>query len=129
MTIEDTFGILTAKWQILHKPLFFNIKTSVNIVKCLTCLHNFLIKTEKTKPAEERLYLNEELLKEMRQNVNTTLDEEEDDDIDDENAFSDTDSFDDIDDVEENDQRSTSVHGKEVRNKLAMYFLTEMEPE
>lgn len=61
MTIEDSFGILVAKWQILHKTLGFNLETSINIVKCLICLHNFLITCELNNAEENKKYANEKL--------------------------------------------------------------------
>lgn len=97
MTIEDTFGIMTSKFQVLHKPFFLKLKTSINIVKALTCLHNFLIEAEKSKPTEDRRYLNEKVLNELHKNGRFTLEEDEDEPNDDDDDDTDSDFDDDND--------------------------------
>jgi len=42
-TIENAFGILTARWRILHKPLWMSTSNCENVFKALVCLHNFII--------------------------------------------------------------------------------------
>lgn len=42
-TIENAFGILTARWRILHKPLSTSITNCENVFKALVCLHNFIM--------------------------------------------------------------------------------------
>ena len=44
--IENTFGILVARWQILHTHLKVNVETSEHIIYALCWLHNFLISDE-----------------------------------------------------------------------------------
>ncbi|XP_071578129.1 uncharacterized protein [Temnothorax nylanderi] len=41
--IENTFGILGAKWQILNSTMSCSPKNVEQIVKALTCLHNFMM--------------------------------------------------------------------------------------
>jgi len=43
MSIENTFGIMAAKWQILHSYISCSTKHAEQIVKSLVCLHNFLM--------------------------------------------------------------------------------------
>ncbi|KAJ8933888.1 hypothetical protein NQ314_013741 [Rhamnusium bicolor] len=40
--IECSFGILTNKWRILHRPLNVNTEFAVDIVKACVVLHNFV---------------------------------------------------------------------------------------
>jgi hypothetical protein len=40
--IECSFGILTNKWRIFHRPLNVNIYMAVDIVKACVVLHNFV---------------------------------------------------------------------------------------
>uniref|UniRef100_A0A8C5MH56 DDE Tnp4 domain-containing protein n=1 Tax=Leptobrachium leishanense TaxID=445787 RepID=A0A8C5MH56_9ANUR len=40
--VECTFGILTNKWRILHRPLDVQVDFCVNIVKCCCILHNYV---------------------------------------------------------------------------------------
>nr|CAH7754653.1 unnamed protein product [Callosobruchus chinensis] len=40
--IECTFGILSNKWRILHRPVNVNIDLAENIVKICCILHNFV---------------------------------------------------------------------------------------
>uniref|UniRef100_A0A8C5PX67 DDE Tnp4 domain-containing protein n=1 Tax=Leptobrachium leishanense TaxID=445787 RepID=A0A8C5PX67_9ANUR len=40
--VECTFGILSNKWRIFHRPLDVHIDFSVDIVKCCCVLHNFV---------------------------------------------------------------------------------------
>ena len=44
-TIENAFGILTARWRIFHRPIQTGIETAENIVKAAICLHNYLRQT------------------------------------------------------------------------------------
>jgi len=45
-TIENAFGILSAKWRIFRKPLRANVDLAEKIVKATVCLHNYLRLTE-----------------------------------------------------------------------------------
>uniref|UniRef100_A0A8C5MRF4 DDE Tnp4 domain-containing protein n=1 Tax=Leptobrachium leishanense TaxID=445787 RepID=A0A8C5MRF4_9ANUR len=40
--VECSFGILTNKWRILHRPLDVNVDFCVDIVKCCCILHNYV---------------------------------------------------------------------------------------
>lgn len=40
--IESTFGILSNKWRILHRPLNVSVELSEKIVKACCILHNFV---------------------------------------------------------------------------------------
>lgn len=40
--IEDTFGIMVSKWQILKRPIDATVKHSISIMKAIICLHNWL---------------------------------------------------------------------------------------
>ncbi|XP_044005921.1 putative nuclease HARBI1 [Aphidius gifuensis] len=46
--IENTFGILQARWQVFWGPIGGNIDTTKAIVAACVCLHNFLMKGDKT---------------------------------------------------------------------------------
>lgn len=43
--IENTFGIITAKWRLLTKSIELNLKNATLAVQAIVCLHNFLIDT------------------------------------------------------------------------------------
>jgi hypothetical protein len=40
--IECSFGILTNKWRIFHRPLNVNIELAIDIIKACVVLHNFV---------------------------------------------------------------------------------------
>uniref|UniRef100_A0A8C5MKT5 DDE Tnp4 domain-containing protein n=1 Tax=Leptobrachium leishanense TaxID=445787 RepID=A0A8C5MKT5_9ANUR len=40
--VECSFGILTNKWRILHRPLDVQVDFCVDIVKCCCILHNYV---------------------------------------------------------------------------------------
>lgn len=39
--IENAFGILVSRWQILQRPLALKITSIEKIVQAVTCLHNY----------------------------------------------------------------------------------------
>ncbi|XP_051165676.1 uncharacterized protein LOC127284326 isoform X2 [Leptopilina boulardi] len=132
MTIEDTFGIMTSKFQVLHKPFFLKLKTSINIVKALTCLHNFLIEAEKSKPTEDRRYLNEKVLNELHKNGRFTLEEDEDEPNDDDDDDTDSDFDDDNDnngvqcgrnEEEDRMRRNDAYNSKKPNSALELFCL------
>ena len=45
-TIENTFGILAARWRIFRRPIRANEDTVENIIKACVCLHNYLKQTD-----------------------------------------------------------------------------------
>ncbi|KAF4529518.1 hypothetical protein B566_EDAN015176 [Ephemera danica] len=48
-TIENTFGILVARWQIFRKPINASKDTVKSITKACICLHNFLMLSPDSK--------------------------------------------------------------------------------
>lgn len=40
--IENTFGILTARWKVIQNPLHMGAASAERIVKAIVLLHNFL---------------------------------------------------------------------------------------
>ncbi|XP_030757992.1 putative nuclease HARBI1 [Sitophilus oryzae] len=43
-TIENTFGIMVARFRVLHRVINANPVNVDNIIKAIVCLHNFIIK-------------------------------------------------------------------------------------
>lgn len=43
--VENAFGILMARWRILQKPIALKLNTVEKIVQAITCLHNYIIRT------------------------------------------------------------------------------------
>lgn len=41
--IENTFGIMSARWRVFHKTIFAPPETADKIVKATTCLHNYIL--------------------------------------------------------------------------------------
>lgn len=78
--IEDAFGILAARWQILHKRLDFKLETSFAVVQALVCLHNFILSDELVREDENRLYAPSNLI-----NRNGNNEDEEEDQGEEEN--------------------------------------------
>lgn len=50
------FGILTARWKILQKPLCMSPANCGNIFKALSCLHNFIMMGDEDKNWSDRMY-------------------------------------------------------------------------
>lgn len=55
-TIENAFGILTARWQILQKALCMSVENCEMLFKALVCLHNFIMMGEEGLPVHNRRY-------------------------------------------------------------------------
>lgn len=54
-TIENTFGILAARWRILRRPISAGPEVVDKFVLAAMCLHNFLkAKNDKTAPQQQR---------------------------------------------------------------------------
>lgn len=54
--IECAFGILSAKWRILRRPLATKIENAISVVQATVCLHNFLMKKDLDVSLEKRQY-------------------------------------------------------------------------
>lgn len=120
MTIEDAFGILSSVWRILQTALELKLETSINLVKCLICLHNYLLEEESLETETNKKYATKELIQTIRDNCNLyekgSINFGYDDDDHDEQ-------------VEENDDNDdererTVICSKEqkIRNTLTEYF-------
>ena len=48
-TIENSFGILAARWRIYRRPIRAALETCDLIVKATVCLHNYLLATENAR--------------------------------------------------------------------------------
>ncbi|CAD6216119.1 GSCOCG00004335001-RA-CDS [Cotesia congregata] len=62
-TIENSFGLLVSLWRILKKPIEATVDNSVNIVKAIICLHNWLRKQD-----EENNYIQENMVDRQGEN-------------------------------------------------------------
>ena len=45
-TIENAFGVLSARWRIFRRPIRANVDTVQHIIKATIALHNYLLLTE-----------------------------------------------------------------------------------
>ena len=55
-TIENTFGILVARWRIFHRPINVHPDKVSSIVKATCCLHNFLKVDDGCQTSSNRRY-------------------------------------------------------------------------
>lgn len=51
-TIENSFGILAAKWRIFRSPIEAELSTAHLIIKASVCLHNFVLIAEENSPTK-----------------------------------------------------------------------------
>lgn len=61
MPIEISFGILVSRFRILSRMLAHKLGTSIDIVKCLVCLHNFLMAKECPEDVFQKFYSKKHL--------------------------------------------------------------------
>ena len=54
--IENSFGILAAKWRIYGRPITASLETIESIILATVCLHSFLKKGDNNLPSVGRLY-------------------------------------------------------------------------
>ncbi|XP_071580467.1 putative nuclease HARBI1 [Temnothorax nylanderi] len=47
-TIENAFGILVSQWRILKRPIDATVDNTINMIKAIICLHNWLRKRDDT---------------------------------------------------------------------------------
>lgn len=55
-TIENSFGILVQRWRKLRNTIVGDVETVEQIVKAAVVLHNYLQKSERDMPVDERKY-------------------------------------------------------------------------
>lgn len=55
-TIENTFGILVARWQVFRKPIMFYPATAEKVTMAAVCLHNFLKTRNDDRPVTQQVY-------------------------------------------------------------------------
>ncbi|XP_051153689.1 uncharacterized protein LOC127276973 [Leptopilina boulardi] len=109
MPIEISFGILVSRFRILSGMLSLKMSTSINIVKCLVCLHNFLMTIERSEEVFRKFYLGTK--------------NQRDHDDDDDSEISESDESD--EDEEEKDVASFQIlkNKHKIRDALATFFL------
>lgn len=138
MTIEDAFGKLVTVWRILQTTLSFKLQTSIIIVKCWLCLHNFLLSKESQEPEENRKYATEKLMQKIRENYKCNQrsnedfgrkEEVEDVDDDEEEEYGAGRNYDDDDNNDRGNRqernkiaRKVCSQSQKIRNILCAYF-------
>ena len=55
-TIENAFGILSARWRVFRRPIIAKTSKVVSVVKAACALHNWLKMADQQKPSESRHY-------------------------------------------------------------------------
>ncbi|KAM0724675.1 Protein ALP1-like [Formica fusca] len=61
--IENAFGILVSRWQILMRTICCSPDRATNIIKALVCLHNYIMNAEEQRATQyERAYCPYDLI-------------------------------------------------------------------
>jgi len=55
-TIENAFGILSARWRVYRRPICLDLKDVDQIIISTVCLHNFLKTEDEKYTTENRVY-------------------------------------------------------------------------
>lgn len=72
-TIENAFGILSARWRIFRRPIAVNPTTVDNIIVSAICLHNFLKSVNDEQSVSKRMYCPPNFVDCENENGNLTL--------------------------------------------------------
>lgn len=51
--VENAFGILAARWQILQTAIGIKIESAEKIIQAVVCLHNYIISTNSNQYMQE----------------------------------------------------------------------------
>lgn len=60
--IENSFGILAAKWRVFRQPIQANNQKVKQITLAAVCLHNFILMEEENLKPHQRTYLHPSLV-------------------------------------------------------------------
>lgn len=58
--VENSFGIMAARWRIFRRQMNTSLETTISIIKASVCLHNFLIPKSEYNPSGYGDYVNSE---------------------------------------------------------------------
>lgn len=125
MSIEDTFGILASIWQILHISLDLKLETSIKIVQCLVCLHNFLLTSEINESAENKQYVTEDVLRKIKERYRFNKDKNLNLEAEDNGYAFENEEIENVEndnEYEGNGINNSHVNGQKMRNILTSYF-------
>ena len=110
--IENTFGILAARWKIFFKPIGLDPKHVDKVVLACVCLHNFVM--ARTQKSVRNMYIPKDFIDNENENrdVNDGLWRQEVP----RNVFGELHNID--------ARRSRTIEAHKVRENLAEYFIT-----
>ncbi|KAL7297028.1 hypothetical protein TKK_0009457 [Trichogramma kaykai] len=108
--VENAFGAIAQKWQILHTTMQHSPETVEKIIRCICVLHNILLDIENDDDVDDEEDKEEE-----------EEDEEEEDDDDDDDCAEDDD--DEEDEEEEEEEEEDLKRGEVIRKELLNWFL------